>query len=78
MRGTARARIPGTPPGPRYNGETVVDLAVWDKDRFSKDEILGTTSLSIEQSATAGAAAPCPALARSSASKELASLGKSG
>jgi hypothetical protein len=33
----------------RFNGETVVDIAVWDKDRFSKDEILGTTSLSIEQ-----------------------------
>jgi hypothetical protein len=33
----------------RYNGETVVDIAVWDKDRFAKDEILGTTSLSIEQ-----------------------------
>jgi hypothetical protein len=33
----------------RYNGETVVDITIMDKDRFSKDEVLGTCSLTIEQ-----------------------------
>jgi hypothetical protein len=33
----------------RYNGETVVDVTIMDKDRFSKDEVLGTCSLTIEQ-----------------------------
>jgi hypothetical protein len=33
----------------RYQGESVVDVTIVDKDRFAKDEVLGSTTLSIEQ-----------------------------
>lgn len=33
----------------RYNGESAIEFNIFDKDRFTKDELLGVTTLSIEQ-----------------------------